>query len=385
MEVIPGESVTGTVNTELISDSLVKPVMNRAYLDQYTFYIPFRLLWDGWVEFIQGNGGTIPTTTCNIARLGYNNKSGDSVNAFMLSAYNLIWNTFFRDQDESEVALTNAAVQRVSLRQSTFLHRLQEVADYDDQTVDTSSGGFTPHELDVARTQERFNRIRNLYGDKYSDYLATVGVSTSWSVVDQPDSIGITNSELTRKMVFATDDTPAARGIFMGKNTVNVRKSFFPEHGLVMSLACMRIEASHNDEVGPVVHQKENYQDFWNPEFEALRESAYPHVLDDGTTYSPTFLAPRYEDYRVPQNLCFIAGDTTYVHQRTTPNTANTATSLDLRKPEFTDFGVIFQGDTSRHYTTQTIVRLTRMSPCKPQRMLPTVSGGAPDGGEDQQ
>ena len=63
MEVVPGDTITGTIKSRLFSDTTKVPMLNRTYFDTFAFYIPFRLIDDTFPDFIAGNGGSVPTLT----------------------------------------------------------------------------------------------------------------------------------------------------------------------------------------------------------------------------------------------------------------------------------------------------------------------------------
>ena len=52
MEVVPGETISGAVEINLQSVPAVRNVQTRTYMDTFAFYVPFRLLWPEWVDYI---------------------------------------------------------------------------------------------------------------------------------------------------------------------------------------------------------------------------------------------------------------------------------------------------------------------------------------------
>jgi hypothetical protein len=74
------------------------------------FFVPNRIIWDDWEDFIVGNEGavTYPTITPGSVGaatlydyMGAEPISGFAYDALPVRAYNLIWNEFYRDQDLS--------------------------------------------------------------------------------------------------------------------------------------------------------------------------------------------------------------------------------------------------------------------------------------------
>ncbi len=120
-EVLPGDSFS--MNSTIFGrmTTPVFPLMDNLYLETFFFYVPCRLLWDHWEEFMgsQKNPGdstdyTIPQLQCvnGVERctlpdymglptydLPNGVNPGFSVNALPFRAYNLIYNEWFRDQN----------------------------------------------------------------------------------------------------------------------------------------------------------------------------------------------------------------------------------------------------------------------------------------------
>lgn len=116
-EVIPGDTFNLNVNVFARLATQVAPLMDNIYLDYFFFYVPNRLVWDNWEKFcgFQENPGDttdflIPTVEVLpvepfgglASHFGLpvgNLVSAKSVNALPFRCYNLIWNTWFRDQN----------------------------------------------------------------------------------------------------------------------------------------------------------------------------------------------------------------------------------------------------------------------------------------------
>lgn len=123
VEVLPGDSMRIGTSALVRLAPLQAPVMHPVQVRFHSWYVPHRLLWDGWEDFITGgpdgdNNTTPPTITLNgtVSKgsladyLGI--PPGDystnpvEVLAFPFLAYQLIWNEFYRDQDlQTELTL----------------------------------------------------------------------------------------------------------------------------------------------------------------------------------------------------------------------------------------------------------------------------------------
>ena len=121
---------------------LVAPVMHRVWIDSFTFFVPWRILWDNWEDFITGGqdgmDASVPPTISIKPEVGtladYLGlplaKNAISVSALPFRAYAMIWNHFFRDQrlqDELPISLadgpdttTSVALQSAALQKDYF-------------------------------------------------------------------------------------------------------------------------------------------------------------------------------------------------------------------------------------------------------------------------
>lgn len=117
-EVLPGDTHQIRTNKVLRMQSLITPVMDNIYVDTYYFFVPNRLVWEHWKEFMGENtqSAWIPQTEYTIPQItapegGWSIGSiadymgvptgidGLSISALPFRAYSLIMNEWFRDQN----------------------------------------------------------------------------------------------------------------------------------------------------------------------------------------------------------------------------------------------------------------------------------------------
>lgn len=117
-EILPGDSVSIVTSKVVRMQPLVAPIMDNIYLDTYYFFVPNRLVWSHWKEFMGENteSAWLPTTEYAIPQLtapsgGWNvgtiadymgiptGVSGLSLNALPFRGYALICNEWFRDEN----------------------------------------------------------------------------------------------------------------------------------------------------------------------------------------------------------------------------------------------------------------------------------------------
>lgn len=112
-EVLPGDSFRHSSSVLLRVSPLVAPVMHPVHIQLHHWYVPLRILWDNFEDFITGSNTDLlvpvlsldETDTAAFALaqslgVGAEAPPGDiEVNVLPFRAYNLIWNEFYRDQD----------------------------------------------------------------------------------------------------------------------------------------------------------------------------------------------------------------------------------------------------------------------------------------------
>lgn len=149
LEVLPGDSIQQSTQALVRASPLLAPVMHPVHVSIRHFFVPFRLLWDNWEDFITGGpdgnnasvypvkyltwDGTVGSgATGELADyLGCPTKiSGLEVSALPFRAYAMIWNEYYRDQDlQAELPVstadgndttTNPTLQRVNWEKDYF-------------------------------------------------------------------------------------------------------------------------------------------------------------------------------------------------------------------------------------------------------------------------
>lgn len=139
-EVLPGDTVQHACSALVRAAPLLAPVMHPVHVRIHNWFVPYRIIWDDFEDFITGgpdgnNTSVYPTrtTTSNntvgalpdylgIPPLDYSAQSLE-YSALPFRAYQLIWNEFYRDQDLD----TPAAISTASGADNTTSGTLQTV------------------------------------------------------------------------------------------------------------------------------------------------------------------------------------------------------------------------------------------------------------------
>lgn len=130
-DVLPGDTFKIDLSTLVRMSTPIKPVMDDCFLDVFSFFVPYRLVWDHWKNFVGENTETawVSNVTYQVPKLynsdadalltefdnwlaSYIGVNGNflakyedddskklSISALPFRAYFLIWNEWFRDQN----------------------------------------------------------------------------------------------------------------------------------------------------------------------------------------------------------------------------------------------------------------------------------------------
>lgn len=378
VEVAPGETIQGSVACKLTSDVTTRAIYSRGYLDLASFYVPFRLLWEGFPEFISNGTGTVPTVA-DAMPLNFE-PIAVAHNAWFRRAYNLIWNQFYRPSSITLVASEDQNGELSgSFRKSDWYSSLNSGALYDETDVPLVEG--TPNTVTVntirrAFATDRLNRLRAWYGSKYTDYLASIGVEANWAILEEPECIGKKAADLrysTTKSTYQAAEPVAGGasplggpgGSFDAFASCPVKRTFCPEHGLIAVMGLVRLERYNSAAQSPT-NIKNSREQYWDPMFEQASRAAWTSSAVLGAGATEPIRMPPFEDYRKGVNLVAAktGADLSLAY-------ANVFTSALMSTGEYLTPGpehydALFQGDLGAHVQTVNTWRLIRNSPVRP-------------------
>ena len=130
MEVLPGDTFVGSTSMLARVAPLANPVMHNVQLRVHHFFVPNRIIWDKWQDWITGEdaasempvvAATDDTETPLLDYMGVPPVIGTEVSALPVRAYNLIYNEFYRDQDlAAKRDLDNLTVAQIAWEKDYF-------------------------------------------------------------------------------------------------------------------------------------------------------------------------------------------------------------------------------------------------------------------------
>lgn len=114
LEVVPGDKISLSSSQMIRFAPMVSPVMHKIKVYQHYFFVPNRLLWEGWEDFITGGENGLDAQVAPFLQLTPTNRlpgtladyfgipdngSTAKVSAMPFAAYQLIHSEFYRDQN----------------------------------------------------------------------------------------------------------------------------------------------------------------------------------------------------------------------------------------------------------------------------------------------
>lgn len=144
-EVLPGDTVQQATSALVRCSPLLAPVMHPVHIRIHHWYVPHRLVWEDWEDFITGgpdgmDASVFPTiafgdglpdvgTLADYLGVPPDVAGSKSVSALPFRGYALIWNEWYRDQDlQTELAISLAS--GVDATTSTALQNVDWEKDY---------------------------------------------------------------------------------------------------------------------------------------------------------------------------------------------------------------------------------------------------------------
>jgi hypothetical protein len=270
LEVLPGDTFQQQTSALVRVTPQLKPLMHPVNCQIHHFYVPNRLLWSGWEDFITGESATPPPTISGSAHtegtlsdyLGVFNDLSNDFSALPVRAYNMIYNEFYRDQDlVSEVSEDTNVVQKAAWSKDYFTTSrpwpqkgdavtipigdkawvatdkgenqnfgVYSSAEDDYRKILTSDSNAkisntsavqadslyadltTASAVDIREFREafalqRYQEARARYGSNYVDYLRYIGVKPSDGRLSRPEYLGGGRQSISFSEVLNTSNT----------------------------------------------------------------------------------------------------------------------------------------------------------------------------------
>ena len=252
-QVVPGQTVNIDFESSLKTAAFTQNLSTPCIMSVWFFYVPHRLVWDEWTDFISKaeTPPTFPTATRAEAFFDLN-ASGSSRprSALYRRAYKMVYNEYFGT--ESVGSAGEAWYDDITADADESLFRTKNPEDFASKmtlegtvsdpefTVTASSIPLNDfyRQLMNARSQQR----SQMTGDKYVDTLARMGVDATWMIAERPEFLGTKSQMVGPQLTANTSNTGTGEEVarFQSKLKCSIKNKHFAEHGYVVGVASCR-------------------------------------------------------------------------------------------------------------------------------------------------
>ena len=421
MEVAPGDSFQGRIGILCRFKGFAAPVLTPTYLDFYMFYVPNRLAWaedqsdvtGNWQDFVTGQTINPAQETGPVGEPAEDIQSSTrppyyshydsflsnmnqtpvaaSENALYSRGYNLIYNNYFKDENDADIAINNTTWQEAYQLRNLYNECRDDTAQWQTYAeVETNPAGLTGSYVGAesvrdAMRRQRFAERREMFGDRYVDLLRSYGVRTGYNMLERPESLGKSRHVVSFTDIPATSDSGGVTvGDLAGHGIVGLHhrmpRKTFNEHGYIHGVIVVRPSQFINT-VSPPDAFKANVDSYWAPEFESQTAQEVEEFLvsSDGTTGDdPVGYVPKFQEYRKTNNFIQKAykGSTTWgnewTFEQSITGTDSAAIRDDLRKVSGADYDNAFNSTSSTEPHFRALVHngITAYRLCGPQQKI---------------
>ena len=376
IEVAPGDSFQGRIGILCRFKGFAAPVLTPTYLDFYMFYVPNRLAWSSddnatgnWEDFITGTtidatqvtgpvgnpdehvtASTTPpryTHTDSFLSNIQNSNQPTFENALYSRGYNLIYNNFFRDEEDTPVAINNTTWQNAYQLRNLYNELRTDTATFqtyaETETIPgTTDTGVGSQSMRDALRRQRFAERREMFGDRYVDLLRSYGVRTGYNMLEKPESLGKSRHVVSFTDIPATSQsaTGLTVGDLAGHGIVGLHhrmpRKTFNEHGYLHGVIVVRPSQFINT-VSPPDSIKNSVGEYWAPEWES--QTAQPVISTLASSAAGLNLnseagyVPKFQDYRKTNNFIQekYKGQSTWGNEWTFEQNINVSPAASIR------------------------------------------------------
>jgi hypothetical protein len=421
MEVAPGDSFQGRIGILCRFKGFAAPVLTPTYLDFYMFYVPNRLAWaedqsdvsGNWQDFITGTTVNaaqetgpvgVPeeeiTSTTNPPTYSHtdsflsnvNNGNQPSLeNALYSRGYNLIYNNYFKDENDADIAINNTTWQEAYQLRNLYNECRDDTAQWQTYAeVETNPAGLTGSYVGAesvrdAMRRQRFAERREMFGDRYVDLLRSYGVRTGYNMLERPESLGKSRHVVSFTDIPATAEsaTGLTVGDLAGHGIVGLHhrmpRKTFNEHGYIHGVIVVRPSQFINT-LSPPDSIKKTVGQYWAPEFESQTAQEVEETLlsSGGLPNEPVGYVPKFQEYRKTNNFIqskYKGSDSwgsEWTFEQAITSGTGSAIRDDLRKVTGTDYDNAFNSTsaTEPHFRALVHNGITAYRLCGPQQKI---------------
>lgn len=351
MEVLPNDSFMCASSVMVRLQPMLAPVYHGMDVRVHYWWVPNRVVWDGWEEFITGGqDGVDLGNLAHAPKLKVTTRApGDlldhyglpptsgpsSFNALPLMGYYAIWNEYYRDQDlEGEIpidafdmtgvsAVPETPIQYISWGKDSFTTARPWAEKGQSFEIPVVENKVDLNNIRVASSLAKFQERRARYGSRYGEYIKSeFGILPASSTMGEPEYLGGGKARMAVSEVLQTAPetgagTPGTEygvGDLYGHGIGAVRtrpwRRRFDEHGFIHCLLSVRPDSIYmsganrfwmNDQI--IDWYQRDMQNL-GPQFVKTGELRYTGTADDQNAFG---FQDRFREYR--ENPSYVSGN----------------------------------------------------------------------------
>lgn len=275
--VLPGETMVSQRHQLRLVSEPVKKVVNPAYVELYSFYVPFRLaVGNLWPAFVEQEGFTIrldqaqpaygyapaapdvgggtPIINQEAPKFGFKNNAGStrSRNTLVEQCAEAVYNYWFKYQDAADANFAYGKSDNLPrLAHVDQLGEATPVSAYPATAVSVASNQF--YVIDLKRAEDKYRKeLNQSLGDpRYPEIMGMYGVDFPGELIVEPELL-----LKRRNFIYPSRTVGEVNGNIVGQFQHDMeveleRPYMFREHGLVMNFIVLRPEVLL-DKYGPL-------------------------------------------------------------------------------------------------------------------------------------
>lgn len=398
MDIAPGDTFSGVIGQLTRFSPLKHAVLYDMYIDSFLMYAPNRLLDSGWEDFVTNGpvaaGTTTPTITLaaggsdDLPWLRYLNRKGASsvtACAYRLRMYNLCFNEYFRDDQESPVGADDipptTQPRLVSQRKNYFTTLRDNLAEAESHSAIVTAGSpdtVSAEEILEAIARQKASMRRASYGTRYVDSLRRMGINVNYQMLQRPEIVGIgrTTANVTDVVQTGVDSTDSGLGALsghaIGGGRLRVKRKTFPEHGQLMGFIVIRPQYSFAG-CNEYLDKARPYEAYYDPDLVSLPavEVTGTDLMNDDDTDAAIGYTPWGEWYR-KHNSWFRYNDAgndfnEWIPKQRSDADLSISSTGELRNPSRTVYNDLFEDVTYGHFQLSSVNKLKALRCIQPK------------------
>lgn len=246
-QVVPGSTVNIDAQVNLKTASFTKLVTTPCLASVWFFYVPHRLVWDDWTNFISKSEPQTSFIGSTFKGPNYFDKTlltvSPQVSPLYRRAYKLVYNEYFNTGTGYDVSDdSNVTVMGDLKNPEQYLSKMRLEAEVQDPEFTVVSNSIPLNEFYRAQMNARSKQRSQMTGDKYVDTLARMGVDASWMIAERPEFLGTKSKLCAPVLTASTESATLGQEVsrFNCSLAVDIKGKHFAEHGYIVGVVGLR-------------------------------------------------------------------------------------------------------------------------------------------------